>query len=248
LGLNIHRSPYLGRTCEYYSEDGMLTGLMGAAESLEIEAKGVHVYNKHCALNDQEFNRHGVGCWINEQALREIYLRAFELPITMGNSTCTMASFSRFGTYSGAACKELGTDFLRGECGMIGLIVTDYYGDMNGNQNIDPYFEMVYGVYSGGSDLCDGSQPLSENHFAKYEKGYGEFAWKLRESAKRFLYYTLTSNRINGMTANTRIIRITPWWQTTLLTLDIIIGVIFVGMAAWTAVDLVLAYRKEHIG
>lgn len=60
IGLNIHRSPYAGRTCEYFSECGTLTGLMGAAECKGIEAKGVHVYNKHCALNDQETNRHGV--------------------------------------------------------------------------------------------------------------------------------------------------------------------------------------------
>ena len=60
IGLNIHRSPYDGRTCEYFSECGTLTGLMGAAECKGIEAKGVHVYNKHCALNDQETNRHGV--------------------------------------------------------------------------------------------------------------------------------------------------------------------------------------------
>lgn len=245
LGMNIHRSSYLGRTCEYYSEDGMLTGIIGAHETAGIESKGVHVYNKHCALNDQEFNRHGVACWIPEQALREIYLRAFELPITMGGGTGTMASFSRFGPYSGAACRALGTDFLKGECGMLGLIVTDYYGDMNGNQNIDPYFEQVYGNYIGGCDLCDGNQPSTGNHFAKYKDGYGEMAWALRDSAKRFLYYTLTSSAMNGMASGARIIQLTPWWKTLLLTFDIIFGIIVVGLAAWAVVDYVFEFKKR---
>ncbi|MBP5153688.1 MAG: glycoside hydrolase family 3 protein, partial [Lachnospiraceae bacterium] len=81
-GLNIHRTAYLGRTSEYFSECGTLSGLMGAEWSRGCEEKGVHVYNKHCALNDLESCRHGVQVWLPEQALREIYLRAFELPIT----------------------------------------------------------------------------------------------------------------------------------------------------------------------
>ncbi|MBP5154622.1 MAG: glycoside hydrolase family 3 protein, partial [Lachnospiraceae bacterium] len=120
-GLNIHRTAYLGRTSEYFSECGTLSGLMGAQWSRGCEEKGVHVYNKHCALNDLESCRHGVQVWLPEQALREIYLRAFELPITMGGAFNTMASFSRFGTYSGAACAALAKDFLRGECGMKGV-------------------------------------------------------------------------------------------------------------------------------
>ena len=59
---------------------------MAAAESNGIEDMGVHVYNKHCVINDQETARHGVGAWVPEQALREIYLRAFELPITIGGA------------------------------------------------------------------------------------------------------------------------------------------------------------------
>lgn len=143
----------------------MLTGLIGAAESAGIESKGVHVYNKHCALNDREETRHGICTWINEQALREIYLRGFELPIIDGGAYNTMASFSRFGTQAAAACPALSDSFLRGECGMKGIIVTDAYGDMDGSQNIEPYFEMVYAIYYGGSDIPDGGTPKTEDHF-----------------------------------------------------------------------------------
>ena len=245
-GLNIHRSAYLGRTSEYFSEDGTLSGLMGAEWSRGCEEKGVHVYNKHCALNDLESCRHGVQVWLPEQALREIYLRAFELPITMGGAFNTMASFSRFGTYSGAACRALGTDFLRGECGMRGVIVTDYYGDMNGNQDVDPYFEQVFGTYIGGSDIPDGQQPKQQGHFDKYEKGYGEMAWAMRESAKRLCYQTLWSNAMNGISSTTKIIQITPWWQSVMIGACAGMVALFVLCLVWKIVEFAKDKKKEE--
>ncbi|MBQ4427005.1 MAG: glycoside hydrolase family 3 protein [Oscillospiraceae bacterium] len=247
LGMNTHRSPYLGRTCEYYSEDSVLTGLIGAAETYGIESKGVHVYNKHCALNDQEETRHGICTWLSEQALREIYLRGFELPITLGGAYNTMASFSRFGTQSAAACPELAENFLRGECGMKGIIVTDAYGDMNGSQNIEPYFEMAYAIYHGGSDIPDGAQPQSEGHFAKFESGYSEMAWQMRRAAKRIMYQTLWSNAMNGISSTTKIVKLTPAWQTTLYTVDTIVYVLFGLCAVWT-LAAVFADEKKRLG
>lgn len=70
VGCNLHRTHYEGRAAEYYSEDGLLTGLIAGAECQGIEEKGVHVYNKHCALNEQEDTRHGLSAWVTEQALR----------------------------------------------------------------------------------------------------------------------------------------------------------------------------------
>lgn len=245
LGMNIHRSPYLGRTCEYYSECGTLTGLIGAAETAGVESKGVHVYNKHCALNDQENTRHGITTWVTEQALREIYLRAFELPITIGGGFNTMASFSRFGTEAAAACPALADDFLRGECGMKGIIVTDAYGDMDGSQNCDPYFEQVYSCYYGGSDIPDGNQPMAEEHFAKYETGYSKMAWAMRESAKRIMYQTLWSNAMNGISSDTKVVTITPWWQTVLYAADVVVCAIFVASFVWTMTTVIQDEKKR---
>lgn len=244
IGANIHRSPYLGRMAEYYSEDGMLTGLIAAWECKGIEEKGVHVYNKHCVVNDQETCRHGVCVWVSEQALREIYLRAFELPITMGGAYNTMASFARIGTISGSACSALGTDFLRGECGMKGIIVTDCYTDMDGSQGSDPYYEHAYGVYYGGCDIPDGNEPFERNDFEMFKTGYGKMAWAMRESAKRVLYQALHSNAMNGISSETRIVQLTPWWQTALISIDIVLGVLFVASLAWIAVGMVLERRK----
>ncbi len=90
----------------------------------------------------------GVGAWVPEQALREIYLRAFELPITIGGAYNTMASFARLGTIAGPSDGTLAQTFLRGECGMKGIVVTDMYTDMNGKQDNSPYFELAYGIYT----------------------------------------------------------------------------------------------------
>ena len=126
-GLNIHRTPYAGRVFEYYSEDGILTGLIDTYETIGIQSKGVYVYNKHFALNDQELQRQGLGTWCNEQAMREIYLRAFELPIVNADAKCVMTAFNRIGAVWSGACDELLTSWLRGEAGMTGFAVTDMY-------------------------------------------------------------------------------------------------------------------------
>lgn len=245
-GLNIHRSPYLGRTSEYFSEDGLLTGKQAAQYSAGIESKGVHVYNKHCALNELEQNRHGVQVWINEQALRETYLRAFELPIVEGGAWNIMASFSRFGTVSGAANGRLNNNYLRGECGLKGIIVTDFYGDMNGNQDVDPYYEQVYGTYYGGCDIPDGNQPMTGEHFKKYQHGYGTMAWRMRECCKRLCYQTLWCNAMNGLSSTTEIVQLTPVWWQTLVATDVVFGVLFAGGFGWTVYALFDEIVKKH--
>ena len=245
LGMNTHRSPYLGRTCEYYSECGTLTGLIGACETAGIESKGVHVYNKHCALNDQENTRHGVCTWISEQALREIYLRGFELPITLGGAFNTMASFSRFGTQAAACCAALSDGFLRGECGMRGIIVTDAYGDMDGSQNCEPYMEMVYAIYYGGSDIPDGGQPNSQGHFAKFATNYSKMAWKMRESAKRLCYQTLWSNAMNGVSSGTKIVSVTPAWQSLLHNAGYVVYALFAVCMVWLLIGVISDERKR---
>lgn len=246
VGNNIHRSPYCGRAVEYYSEDGMLTGLIAAYECKGIEEKGVHVYNKHCALNDQEACRHGVGVWVNEQALRETYLRAFELPIKLGGAYNVMASFTRFGTIACPANGVLGTDYLRGECGMKGIIVTDMYTDMDGSQGNNPYYEHSYGVYMGGCDIPDGDKPYKNGDYKKYESGYGEMAWAMRESAKRVLYQTLHSNAMNGISMTSYVVETTAWWQNALIAADVVFCVLFVAGFGWLLVEYVIRFAKKR--
>ena len=86
VGLNIQRSPYIGRAAEYFSEGAMLSGLITIPEVSGIESMGIHTYLKHCAMNESETARHGVQVWTTEQTLRENYFRAFELAIAEGGS------------------------------------------------------------------------------------------------------------------------------------------------------------------
>ena len=210
-GLNIHRSPYAGRVFEYYSEDGTLTGLVDAAETLGIQSKGVYVYNKHFVLNDQENNRAGIATWINEQALREIYLRAFELPIVNADAKCVMTAFNRLGAQWAGAYTELLTDWLRGEAGMEGFAVTDMYDDT--------YMVKANEVVAG-NDIPDNYVGDDISQFAAYGPNgttpNAAVAQALRTSSKRVLYTVLHSRGMDGISSNTQIVSVTPWWQMTL--------------------------------
>ena len=222
-GVNIHRTPYAGRVFEYYSEDGILTGLIDAYETVGIQSKGVYVYNKHFALNDQELQRQGLGTWCNEQAMREIYLRAFELPIVYADAKCVMTAFNRIGAVWAGSSYELITSWLRGEAGMSGHAVTDMYeGD---------YMSKPHEVLAGndipdnfpgttGTNVSGASTSNLGFEFAAYgpngETPIAQIAQALRTSSHRILYTVLHSRGMDGIDANVRIVSVTPWWQTAL--------------------------------
>ena len=125
--MNIHRSPFSGRNYEYYSEDGLHSGKMAAAEVRGIQSQGVTTYCKHFAVNDQETNRDSGGLltWVNEQAMREIYLKGFEVAVKEGGTRGVMSSFNRLGATNAAESPELLTAVLRGEWGFQGTVITD---------------------------------------------------------------------------------------------------------------------------
>ena len=136
-GANIHRSPYSGRNFEYYSEDGFLSGKIGAAEMRGVRSRGVIAYMKHFALNDQETNRYGGAIFANEQTIRELYLEPFEYLTVEGGSNAAMAAMSRIGARWAGAHRGLMTEVLRNEWGFEGMVITDqasvagmFYQDM----------------------------------------------------------------------------------------------------------------------
>lgn len=210
-GLNIHRSPYSGRVFEYYSEDGMLTGLIDTAETLGIQSKGVYVYNKHFVLNDQEENRAGIGTWCNEQALREIYLRAFELPIVGADAKCVMTAYNRLGAQWSGAYYNLLTGWLRGEAGMSGFAVSDMY---------DYSYMVGANEIAAGNDIPDGELLTNGYSLKPYAQGgaaeNAAVVQAMRESSKRVLYTVLHSRGMDGISSNMKVVSVTPWWQATL--------------------------------
>ncbi len=128
--MNIHRSPFGGRNFEYYSEDGVLSGKMAAAQIDALWGKGISVYIKHYMLNDQETNRQKtVKTWASEQAIREIYGRPFEISVKEGHATGFMAGYNAVGVCWTGASKALMTDLPRGEWGFNGRIITDACDD-----------------------------------------------------------------------------------------------------------------------
>lgn len=135
--LNIHRNAFSGRTFEYFSEDSLLSGVMASSEISGAKSKGVYSFMKHFALNDQETKRTEMLCtWTNEQAMREIYLKPFEMSVKEGGAQAVMSSFNYIGnTYAGADSALLQT-VLRGEWGFKGFVLTDYFGGY-GYQNAD---------------------------------------------------------------------------------------------------------------
>ncbi len=123
--VNIHRTPYSGRNFEYYSEDALLSGKLGAAMVRGYASQGVYAYVKHFALNDQESNRLSISVWSNEQAMRELYLKAFEVVVKEGKATAMMSSYSYLGDTWAGASRALLTEVLRDEWGFQGTVVTD---------------------------------------------------------------------------------------------------------------------------
>lgn len=150
-GMNLHRNPLCGRNFEYYSEDPLLTGLMAAAMTRGVQSNGVGVTVKHFAANSQEDKRETVNVVVDEQTLREIYLRGFELVVRLAQPWAIMSSYNDINGTPAADNPSLCTDLARCEWGFEGLIMTDWGGGMSrpaisvcvGNDMIQPGGEDV---------------------------------------------------------------------------------------------------------
>lgn len=130
-GINIHRHPLNGRNFEYFSEDPLLTGEMAAAQLLALHKYGVTGTIKHFACNSQEFHRHDVEAVISERALREIYLKAFEIAVKEGGARSIMTSYNPINGFWSASSYDLLTTILHGQWGYKGMVMTDWWAKSN---------------------------------------------------------------------------------------------------------------------
>ena len=245
-GLNLHRNPYHGRAGEYYSEDAYLTGIMAGWASKGSQEKGLYVYNKHFVLNDQEIGRSSYATWIPEQALRQEHLRPFEIAIEIGDAMCVMTAFSRIGTVWSGNDHNLMTKWLRGEAGMRGFAVTDWYKSTG--------MGMRNGVLAG-QDLPDGSASGEFSGYGPDNGGHGYLAQAMRTSAQRILYTVANSNAMNfiGDDTVTEITTIEPESLKLIPVINLTVNVTFAvalilatGMSCWNVVSIVLSKKKEE--
>jgi Beta-glucosidase-related glycosidases len=130
-GLNIRRSPLNGRNFEYFSEDPLISGLFAAACTRGIMKGGSNATLKHFACNNQEQYRHRVNAVVSERALREIYLKGFEIAVKEGGANSIMTSYNPINGHWAASNYDLNTTILRGEWGFTGIVMTDWWAVMN---------------------------------------------------------------------------------------------------------------------
>ena len=167
---NIHRSPFDGRNFEYYSEDPFLSGKMCAKTVEGATNNGLYCYVKHFAVNETENKREGLVTWLNEQSLREIYTKSFEITVKEGHANAIMSAFNRVGaTWSGGS-RSLLTGVLRDEWGFRGSVLTDYALEwemvfMDINQGIragnDMWLNGLRTDYIGGYRIADQNAPTT---------------------------------------------------------------------------------------
>jgi beta-glucosidase len=217
-GVNIHRTPYSGRNFEYYSEDPFISGKTCAAETAGIQSKGVYVYLKHFALNDQETARDGICVWTNEQAAREIYLQAFEYPIEEAGAYATMTSFNRLGYTWAGGDRGLLTNIARDEWGFVGFHLTDY-------SNSNSYMDVVQGLLAGG-DAWDCNDASKWTEKLKSYSSDPAVCSAMREATEHILYTVVNSNAMNGVSPNLKVIEVMTWWQILIIALDVVFGLL----------------------
>ena len=196
-GANIHRTSYSGRNFEYFSEDGFLSGKLLAAECAGIESKGAHVMIKHFALNDQELDRSGICVWANEQAIREVYLKAFEAAFTEADANGVMSSYSRVGAHWNGADHGMIGGVLRGEWGCKGAVITD-------NSALNNHWMDGPDSVLAGADLFDSMTEIEYDQLLKHAKDPVVVS-AMRDSCHRVIYSIVNSLAVNGMDANSEV-------------------------------------------
>ncbi|MGO1384407.1 MAG: glycoside hydrolase family 3 protein [Arachnia sp.] len=156
-GMNIHRDPLCGRNFEYFSEDPLITGRIGAAVVSGVQSQGVSACPKHFAANSQETNRNKSDSRVSERALREIYLKGFEICIREANPHTIMTSYNKVNGVWAHYNHELATTILRDQWGWDGMIMTDWWMQPSQDPDFPALWDSAYRVRAQVDVLMPGS-------------------------------------------------------------------------------------------
>lgn len=240
-GLCLHRNPYCARNHEYYSEDSMLTNLMGTAVCKGGSSKGLMMEPKHLAFNHQEMNRTGISTFFTEQSGRENELRGFQGSLQSNYAMGIMTAFNRIGTVYSGAYEGVLVQIVRNEWGFTGWITTDL---INGAD----YQNWKDAISGGSSATLSNLSTYAETEWGTMADSKSEirkdtdFQTKMKTSLKYYLYTTARSNAMNGITSDTETIYVRTWWQNTILGVEIGLGI----LTALFAILYVLGLRKRQ--
>ena len=152
-GMNIHRCPLNGRNFEYFSEDPLLSGVIAASQLEGMRRAGVTGTIKHFCGNNQEYHRRFVDSVISERAVREIYLKGFEIAVKSGYASSIMTTYGSVNGLWTAGNHQLNTDILRGEWGFEGIVMTDWWAEINNAPKDKPSHEKFAAMVLAQNDL-----------------------------------------------------------------------------------------------
>lgn len=209
-GMNIHRHPLNGRNFEYFSEDPFLTGKMAAAELKGMAGAGVTGTIKHFCANNRETNRHFIDSVVSERALREIYLKGFEIAVKEGGASSVMTTYGRVNGLWTAGNFDLNTVILREEWGFKGFTMTDWWANIN-VRGKEPDKTDLAAMARAQNDVymvCPDGEKNDDNTLAALENG-GIERCELQRNAENicgFLLHTNALKRAEGIGDTVKVI------------------------------------------
>lgn len=189
-GMNLHRNPLCGRNFEYYSEDPVVTGLMGTAFVLGVQSQGVGVSAKHFAVNSQESDRTRVDERLSQRALRELYLKGFEMMVRKSNPWTIMSAYNKVNGVYAQGNKDLLTNILRNDWGYKGIVETDWIGkreDLPVEQEV-----------AAGNDLMMPGYPAQVKDIVNAVKSGKLDVNDVDRNVRRMLEYIVKTPRFKG--------------------------------------------------
>lgn len=226
-GMNTHRTAFGARNYEYFSEDGVLAGNMGAKAVEGARKYGVYSYIKHFAL--YEGNAKMVSAWSNEQAIREIYLKPFEISVKQGGANAVMVSWSFLGDKWTGECSNLMNTVLREEWGFRGMALTDFFrNNGHGFMNADA-------ALANGVDVMLSTFNGEENNVANPE--HPTSVLQMRNACKNVMYTVVSSWAYDGEHEETGMEN----WKKAGIGIDIVIALFMAGME----VLVIRGYKKR---